>query len=203
MAKKSTTSMLLQGYGVDEASRTLYLSDLSENETEGTRSEVFIKCLKMLDDLAPNGDKEINVIMNHSGGSVFDGMAIYDAIASTKNAVIVTVMGGAMSMGAIILQAADVRILAPHSIVMIHHGQNGIEEHKKTVQNWIDFHKKEYDSKLDDILFNKIREKKPRFKRKDLEKMLDFDTIFTAERAIEYGLADCMLGDSDLDLLGD
>lgn len=196
MARKPDSQIFLI-HDLDEASRTIYLTDLQEGESEAQRASRFIKSLMILDRLAPNGDKDINVILNHEGGSVFDGIGIYDAIINTKNPVIMTVYGSAMSMGAIILQAADVRVLSPHSVVMIHHGHSGMEGHKRTVESWIDF-SKEYDKKLDEILFNRIKEKKPKFTRKELDKLLNFDTIFTAEQALEMGLADSILGDQDV-----
>lgn len=193
MAKKADSQMFML-HDLDETSRTIVLSDLAEGETEAQRVSKFIKSLMILDNQAPLGDKDIYVVLNHEGGSVYDGMAIYDAIQSTRNPVIVTVYGKAMSMGAIILQAASVRRLMPHSVVMIHHGHTGLEDHKRVVESWIEFGKK-YDPKLDEILYNRIKEKHPKFTRKELDKLLNFDTLLTAEEAVELGLADVVVGD--------
>lgn len=167
----------------------MWLSDLSEEDEEHERVDKFIKDLHVLDTIAPAGDKPITIIMNHSGGEIYAGMAIYDAIKQAKNHVTILVRGMACSMGAIILQAADHRVVAKHSVVMIHHGQSGYEGHKKEVTAWHTFDKA-YCAKLDDILYEKIREKKKRFKREQLDKMQDFDSIYTAEKAVAWGLAD-------------
>lgn len=188
MARKPDSHNFMN-HDFDEASRTIYLRDLAEHESEGERTAKFIKALIILDNLAKTGDNPINIILNHIGGSVSDGMAIYDAIKAAVNPVFIKVMGSAESMGAIILQAADERAMSPHSVLMIHHGQTGGEGHKKTVESLIDFGK-EYDKKLDKILLTRIKQKKPKFTKKQLDDMLNFDRYFTAEQALEYGLID-------------
>jgi ATP-dependent protease ClpP protease subunit len=183
-------------YGVDTDNRVIWLNDLGEDEEEHHRTEKFIKALHILDSVGPNGDKPINVVMNHSGGSVYEGMAIYDAITNAKNHITVKVFGHAASMGAIILQAADDRLLSENAILMIHHGQAGYFDHSKIVDSWHTFEKK-YNKKLDDILFTKIKEKKPRFTRAQLDKLLNFDKIFTPEEAVIMGLADGVIRSED------
>ena len=96
-------------------------------------AERAIKALHILDSTAPTGDKPITVIMNNPGGDEYHGMAIYDAIKSCKNHVTIVVFGMAMSMGSIILQAADKRVMSANSRVMIHYGTWGINDHPKKV----------------------------------------------------------------------
>lgn len=176
-------------YDIDIGSRIMWLNDIGEGDEEHDRLKKFIKDLHVLDSMAPAGDKPITIIMNHSGGDIYAGMAIYDAIKQTNNYVTILVRGLACSMGAIILQAADHRVLSKHSVVMIHHGTTGYEGHKKSVEAWFDFDKI-YAGQLDEIVYNRIKEKKPRFKRSQLDKLQDFDAIFLADKAVEHGLAD-------------
>lgn len=176
-------------YDVDVHSRIIWLNDLSDHDEEHERTKKFIKDLHVLDAMAPAGDKPITVIMNHSGGDIYQGMAIYDAIKQSKNHVTILVRGMACSMGAIILQAADHRVLSKHSVVMIHHGQTGYEGHKKDVSAWFEF-EKEYSEDLDKILLDSIKTKKPKFTKSQLDKLQDFDRLFSATKAVEFGLAD-------------
>lgn len=176
-------------YGLDLGTRTLWLNDLSEGEDESTRLQKFLMDLHVLDSMAPSGDKPINIVMNHSGGDIYSGMAAYDAIKQANNHVTILVRCMAASMGAIILQAADRRILSKHAVVMIHHGSTGYEGHKKDVKAWYEFDKK-YADQLDQILLNRIKEKKKSFSMKQLDSLQDFDTIFTADKAVAFGLAD-------------
>ena len=47
----------------------------------------------------------------------------------------------------------------------------------------------------EDMYLKRIKEKKPRFTRKQLQSMLTFDTILNPKQAIELGLADKVYGD--------
>lgn len=182
-------------YGLDLDNRTVYLNsfeiiDERESGVDANMAERFIKAIHLLETAAPNGDKPIRVIMSNPGGSEVHGMAIYDAIRSCKNHVTVTVYGDACSMGCIILQAADERILMPHAIVMFHMGyESHGDNHPEIVRKWVKFNEK-YAVALDAILMERIREKHPRFKGKTFKEMNLFDTILTAQEAVELGLAD-------------
>ena len=101
-------------YDIHIETRTLYLGqDIDDLSAERT-----IKGLHLLD----SSDGNINIILSSPGGEVYNGMAIYDSILQCKNDVIISVAGWAMSMGSIILQAADYRLLHPNSVIMIHDG---------------------------------------------------------------------------------
>lgn len=186
-------------YGVDIDNRTIYLGSAEyDDEGGGTgvdfyMAERVIKALHLLEKAAPNGDKPINIIMNNPGGYITDGMAIYDAIKMCLNEVHITVFGDACSMGCVILQAADERILAPHAVVMFHEGYSGYgQNHPEIIRRWVKFDER-YGSKLDKILMERIREKQPDLKDKKFKELNLFDTIFTAEEAVEFGLADKIL----------
>lgn len=147
-------------YGMDLDSRTIYMgsSDSGEEEPDdedgaGTNwqmAEKVIKGLHLLEVAAPSGDKPITIIMNNLGGSEHHGMAMYDAIRSCRNKVIIKVYGAAMSMGSLILQAADVRQLAPHSRYMIHYGTWGTYDHPKIAYKYAE------EGKRWDQIFEKI-----------------------------------------------
>jgi ATP-dependent Clp protease protease subunit len=147
-----------------------------------------IKNLQLLDSLSSDGTRPIYVRLNCSGGDVLAAMAIYDAIASCVNKVIVHAHN-AMSMGSIILQAGDERILYPNATVMIHNGTVSRAGSPKTVENWQKYDKS-MDIRHEDIYLGKIKEKKPRFTRKQLQDLLEHDTILSAKEAVDLGLAD-------------
>lgn len=176
--------------------RAIYLGsesvaeDGQESGVEATMAQRLIKNLAILDGLS---NDDITIIMNNPGGDIIHGMAIYDAIKSCQSHVTIKVLGYAMSMGSIILQAADERVLGPNSRVMIHYGTFGMDSHAKTVYKWTEENKK-YDKWMENMYLEKIRQKQAAFKLKTLQKMLDFDTILTPEEAISLGLADKILG---------
>jgi ATP-dependent Clp protease protease subunit len=186
--------------GLDMDRRLLYLGSISnphvqESGVDFAMAEVAIRGLMTLDAAAPDGDKPITIVMNNPGGEVYHGMAIYDAIKSCKNYTTILVYGHAMSMGSIILQAADERILAPHATVMIHVGTDGAYDHAENFQRRA-VEGRRMDKITHDILLARIREKHPKFTEKKMKKLLDFDTYLDARAAVDLGLADGIIGDS-------
>jgi len=179
-------------YDVDVDNRLVILGNLPDDSLESTRSMTTIKNLRVLDSLAPNGDKPITIIMNHLGGDVNENMAIFDAIKACNNSVTIEVYGCAMSMGSIILQAADERILAPNAKLMLHYGEIGLEDHVKNVERALEENRK-YDKWMEDLYLERIRENKPKFTRAQLKKLIQFDYYISAEEAVAYGLADAIL----------
>lgn len=179
-------------FDIDVDNRIITLGNLSDDSSEPVRSMNAIKNLRILDNLSPNGDKPITIIMNHIGGDVTENMAIFDAILSCNNKIIIEVYGCAMSMGSIILQAADERVVSPNSKMMLHYGQIGLEDHVKNVERALEENKK-YDAWMEDLYLERIREKNPKFTKAQLKKLIQFDYYISAEEAVELGLADSIL----------
>lgn len=195
MAKATRDTSDFFDYGLDMTSRTLYIG--SAGETEGDQVGVdyrladrVLKALHLLESSAPNGDKVINIYLNNPGGSMVDGMAIYDGIKACSNPVTITVFGEACSMGCVILQAADLRVMAPNSIMMFHIGEESYSSnHPEIVRRWVKFNER-FGKRVDAILAERIRVKHPELKDKKLREMALFDNILLAEEAVELGLAD-------------
>ena len=169
-------------YGVYTPAR---LIDLSGEISEESAVK-FIKNIRLLDHVS---DKSIKVLINTEGGDVHQGLAIIDAIRECQSEVITHAVGPCWSMGAAILQAGDKRLISQNATIMIHEGERELDKNNKAnINAW----NKEFDRVDDiyiDILHKKIKEKKPRYKRSNLENLLKYDKIFTAEKAIEFGLA--------------
>jgi ATP-dependent Clp protease protease subunit len=182
-------------YGIYLPNRTLYMGSeiVGEDEESGTDALMAERMVKNLHILDAEGS-DIVIIMNNLGGDVMHGLAIYDAIRACKSKVIIKAFGNAMSMGSVILQAADERIMAPNSVQMIHIGSVGSEGHAKTVYRQIE-EAKRLDKLVDQIYLEKIREKHPDFTPQRLKGMLDHDTFLTAKQSVELGLADKVLGE--------
>lgn len=64
--------------------------------------------------------KHVTVRLNTPGGSVDEGIAIYNALTRHKGGVTTVVDSLAASMGSYLLQAGDERIVAANAMVMIH-----------------------------------------------------------------------------------
>lgn len=93
-------------------------------------TQTVTKALYELDSMSrrkPGGP--ITVVFNSPGGVVTDGFTLYDFLRElSKNGHHITTkcMGAAASMGAILMQAGDTRVMTPNSFMMVHEisGQN-------------------------------------------------------------------------------
>jgi ATP-dependent protease ClpP protease subunit len=187
-------------YGIYVPKRTLYIGSIDvdtehgESGTDSAMAEAAIKNLSILEGMSSD---PITIIMNNLGGDELHGLAIYDAIKACKSQVTIKIFGYSMSMGSIILQAADVRIMSPTSKQMIHYGSFSIDAHVKTAQKWAQDSVKS-DEWMEKMYLEKIHQKIPDFSILKLKKMLDHDTILTARESINLGLADKILGEEDV-----
>lgn len=96
--------------------RIIMLND----QVDDASASVIIAQLLYLEGQDP--DKDINFYINSPGGSVTDGMAIYDTMQYIKCDVSTICMGMAASMGAFLLAAGTKgkRLALPNSEIMIH-----------------------------------------------------------------------------------
>lgn len=72
--------------------------------------------------LASMGDDRISLYINSPGGSVYDGLALYDTMQFIKPVIETVSMGLSASMAAVILASGEktMRYAFPHSRIMIH-----------------------------------------------------------------------------------
>lgn len=183
-------------YSLYIPTRTVYMGsesvdDGSESGVDAAMAARVIKNLNILDSLSA---EPISIIMNNPGGDVNHGLAIYDAIKACRSHIVMTVFGHAMSMGSIILQAADERIMSPMSSQMIHYGSLGVDKEAKTVYKIVDEFKR-IDKWMEKMYMEKIKEKQPQFSLTRLKGMLSHDTFLTAQESVVVGLADKVLGE--------
>lgn len=187
----------LYDYDIYIPTRTIYMGSTESNiehgesGVEAVMAERVIKALLLLD----QKNEPITIVMNNPGGDWYHGMAIYDAIKSCQSEITIKVYGMAMSMGGVILQAADKRVMAPNARFMMHYGTMGIDmTHSKIFDKWSKENNK-INSEMEQIFLEKMREKNPAINLKSLKKMLDYDTILDAKKAMEMGLSDSILGE--------
>ena len=74
-----------------------------------------------------NPNKKVSVYINSPGGSVYDGMSIYDVFKTVSCPIATTCIGTAASMGAVLLSAGDkgLRQSLEHSQIMLHAPSGG------------------------------------------------------------------------------
>ena len=169
--------------------RTIYFGGdtINEDVVNPTTVAQTIKNLLVLE--YQDNTKPITLILNSCGGSWFDGVGLYDIIKSLKSHVTIMAIGKVFSMGSIILQAGDRRIITKHTFMMIHDGNDGYEGTPKSFEAWGE------NSKVTRLQCYKIyreqmRKKNPKITLKQIENLCSHDTIFDAEQCVEKGLAD-------------
>lgn len=186
MSNKQSSLDILLEHNFDIRARIIYLTEDITQES----ANKFVKILMFLDKTVG----KINIILNTEGGDVSAGFAIYDSIKNCQNEVEIRVIGSAMSMGSIVLQAADKRIMTKNSRLMIHVGDMGVEGHFKNVKRAV-AENEAMDKICVNIYLDKIQEIKPEFKKSQVQKLMEFDTYLSAEKCKELGLIDEIEGD--------
>lgn len=173
--------------GLDMRTRTIFL----QGDVDEVQYEQFSRNMHLLE----KGTGEITIKMCSGGGHVSYGWGIYDLIKSSKHFVRVVVESKCESMATVIIQAADERLIHKNARFMIHYGTESYEEqHAEDVRRWQAWGDKE-EKKTQQIYLDRIKEKKPRFTKEKLQKLLEFDTILTPKEAIDLGLLDKVYGE--------
>ena len=135
---------------------------------------------------AEDPDKDISMYINSPGGVIYSGLAIYDTMQYVKPDVQTICFGMAMSMGSLLLAggAAGKRMVLPNARVLIHQPSGGFEGQSSDIQ----IHAQEVLN-----LRRRVDEIYAHHTGQDLERVhedMERDRFFTAEQAVEYGLAD-------------
>ncbi len=131
-------------------------------------------------------DKDISIYINSPGGSIYAGLAIYDAMQFIKPEIRTTCVGVAMSMGSLLLAGgtAGKRAVLPNSRVLIHQPSAGFEGQSTDVE----IHAREVlklRERIDEIYADHTGQPIERV-HEDTER----DRFFDPREAVEYGLAD-------------
>ena len=156
-------------------------------EVEDQSANLIVAQLLFLE--AEDPDADIRLYVNSPGGSVYAGLAIYDAMQYVKPDVQTTCIGMAMSRGALILAggAPGKRFALPNAKVMIHQGSGGFRGTPADIQ----------------IAAREILEQTRKMAEliavhsgQDVEQVMqdiDRDRFMTPQEAIEYGLVDAIM----------
>ena len=136
-----------------------------------------------------NPDKEISFYINSPGGSVSDGLAIYDTMQFVKPNVSTLCIGQAASMGALLLTAGakGKRFCLPNSRVMIHQPMGGFQGQASDIE----IHAREILNRKAKL--NEIFAKHTGQELKSIERDTDRDNFLSAEQALAYGIVDKVL----------
>ena len=136
-----------------------------------------------------DSSKDISLYINSPGGSVTDGLAIYDTMQYIKCDVSTICMGMAASMGAFLLSAGTKgkRYALPNADIMIHQPSGGARGQATDIEIHAN-HILRTKKKLNEILAANTGQPFDVIAR-DTER----DNFMSAQQALEYGLIDKVL----------
>jgi ATP-dependent Clp protease protease subunit len=136
-----------------------------------------------------NPDKDISLYINSPGGSVYDGLAIYDTMQFIKPEVSTLCTGFAASMGTFLLTAGQrgKRYALPNARIMIHQPSGGSQGTAADVE-----------IQAKEVLYlrerlNRITAERTGRSIEQIGKDTDRDNFMSAVDAKEYGLIDDVL----------
>lgn len=135
-----------------------------------------------------DSDSDVKLFINSPGGSICDGLAIYDAMNFIDPDVATYGIGMAASMGSVLLSAGvkGKRYALPHSKVLIHQPMGGVPGGTQESDFRIAY---EEIKKYKETLYNILSEATGQTYEK-IEADADRDKWFTAQEAKDYGLID-------------
>jgi len=144
----------------------------------GMGAKSFISQLKSLK------QKDVTVRINSAGGSVFDGIAIYNVIKDSDKNITVKIDGLAASIASVIAMAGKKVIMADNAMMMIHNPWNGIwgdAEDMRSMAELLD--------KIKETIITSYKNKTG-LEESVISKMMDEETWMTAKEAKEFGFID-------------
>lgn len=153
-------------------------------EVNATTASLVVSQLLYLE--GQDASKDISLYINSPGGSVTDGLAIYDTMQYIRCDVSTICMGLAASMGAFLLAAGakGKRYALPNSDIMIHQPSGGAKGQATDI-NIHAQHILQTKQRLNKILAEKTGQPIDKIAA-DTER----DNFMTAQQALEYGIVD-------------
>ncbi len=160
--------------------RIIFLSE----EVNSASAAVIVAQLLYLE--AQDPDKDIQFYINSPGGSITDGMAIYDTMQYIKPDVSTICIGMAASMGAFLLSsgAKGKRLVLPNAEVMIHQPLGGTKGQATDIQ----IHAERIIKMREDL--NRIMAENTGKTLDEVAKATERDNFMTAQEALAFGLVD-------------
>lgn len=160
---------------------------LGEEVTEGSANTIVAQLLHLANE---DPDKDIQLYINSPGGSVYDGLAIYDTMQYIKPDVQTIGIGLQASMGAFLLGsgAKGKRFVLPNARVMIHQPSSGtqgmVTDQEISLRESV---------RMKELLA-KVIAKNTGQKLDKVKTDMERDFWMSASEAVKYGLADEVIG---------
>lgn len=136
------------------------------------------------------GEADLDIRINSVGGSVFEGLHIFNRLKMHAGSVTATIEGLAASMASVIAMAASRVEMVESSLMMIHNPATSAWGDQKDLEKAA-----ETLAKIKDVLVDAyLRSGKS---REEIATLMDEETWFTAAEAVENGFADIVVSLDD------
>lgn len=147
-----------------------------------------INAQSFINDLRAQTAKNIKLSINSPGGSVIDGIAIFNAlrnyVAQSGGVLTTATIGIAASIANYIAQAGDVRQIAENAFYMVHKPLNAIYDNADGLREMADLLDKFESSIVNTYIARTGRT------QADIEALLRDETLMTAQEALDAGFVD-------------
>ena len=197
MIESSLIPMVIETTGRGERAYDIYSLLLKERivflgtPINDQVSNIIVAQLLFLD--RENPEREIQLYINSPGGEIYPGLAIYDTMQMVRAPVSTIAVGWTASLGTVLLAAGrrGRRFALPHATIHMHPAGGGARGYAPDVE----IQYKEL-KRMQDLLFG-ILSKHTKQPAEKLAEDFDRDHFMDAKRAVEYGIVDEVLGESE------
>jgi ATP-dependent Clp protease protease subunit len=200
MTSKSDSISDIHSNNIDFINRVIFLQEKDDTEVSSgidfRMAQNFIKNINIL--IKSNPSEPITICLQTIGGCWYSGISIYDIIKSCSCDITIIGYGQICSMGTIIMQAADNRLLFPNTTFMIHYGSSDNSGDYLSSQNYAKIEKINMECMVD--IYSGKCVNGEWFKKRDYSidktksylktKMKNGDWYMTSQEAIKYGFID-------------
>ena len=168
--------------GLDLVNRRVFL--VGELETDSISNAV--KSLYFLETASKT--KPVELFINSTGGDIVESLALYDIINTLQCPIHTFAFGSCMSAAPLILAAGNKgdRWVAPNAQFMCHDWGGEVEDRGANLKSMVKWYEYTDDAWINALTPNTSKDK--RFWRGFRTKTSD--TFFTAQQAIDWGIAD-------------
>jgi ATP-dependent Clp protease protease subunit len=194
MTESSLIPMVIETTGRGERAYDIYSLLLKERivflgtPINDQISNVIVAQLLFLD--RENPEREIQLYINSPGGEIYPGLAIYDTMQMVRAPVSTIAVGWTASLGTVLLASGRKgrRFALPHATIHMHPAGGGARGYAPDVE----IQYKEL-QRMQDLLFAILSKHTGQDAAKIAEDF-DRDRFMDAQRAVEYGIVDEVLG---------
>lgn len=174
----------------------LYASDILSKDrciwvNGKIEGDLVIDTISALIHFDKESDEEITMFIHSPGGSIQEGLAIYDVMKTIKAPIRTVAVGLAASMGAVLLVAGTKgrRMILPSSKVMLHQPLvSGIGAVNVSEVIELGNHMKDVKKMMNNLLASCTGHTE-----KEIDETCKEDHYFSAKEAVDFGLVDCIV----------